>query len=184
MNKEDKNKLRRHYSSLRDALCEEERQKYSKIICEKLLPYLEEKKILSYAPIRSEVDVSRINEIFDVAYPHIREDKKMDALLPKNDRFLINKYQIREPDPSCSTLIRQNELQVIIVPLLAFDQDRQRLGYGGGYYDRYLKNTDALKIGVAYELQKTDLDLKQEHDVPLDLIITEKSIYGDTLISY
>ncbi len=162
----------------------EERQKYSKIICEKLLPYLQGKKILSYVPIRSEVDVSHINETFDVAYPYIKENGKMDALQPENDHFLINKYQIREPDPSFSAFVDPSVLQVIIVPLLAFDVNRQRLGYGGGYYDRYLKNTDALKIGVAYEVQKTDLDLRQEHDVPLDLIITEKSIYGDTLISY
>jgi hypothetical protein len=65
-------------------------------------------------------------------------------------------------------------LDVIIVPLVAFDGDRNRLGRGKGYYDKFLAKTDAVKIGAAYkaaEVGKIDAD---RHDVKMDIIVTEK----------
>ena len=70
-----------------------------------------------------------------------------------------------------------SDLDLILVPCCSCSHTGERLGFGGGYYDRYLKNTDALKIGVAYEIQKTEEDFSQMHDIPLDMIVTEKSIY-------
>ncbi len=173
----DKKELRRKYKKLRNALSKEERSECSRIICEKLTSLIEGKRFLSYAPISSEVDVSSVNQRYHAAYPHLLKDHKMEALLPQEDTFVINDFGIAEPDPGQSKVIDPKDLEVIIVPLLAFDEKKQRLGYGGGYYDRYLKNTDAIKIGVAYEIQKTEEHFKEEHDVPMDMIITEKSIY-------
>lgn len=67
---------------------------------------------------------------------------------------------------------------VIIVPMLGFDSDLQRIGFGGGYYDRFLATQpQAKKIGVCFEAGKVDKLPAESHDIPLDTIITEASIY-------
>ncbi len=66
---------------------------------------------------------------------------------------------------------------MILVPCVGFNKKKDRLGHGGGYYDRYLKDCKALKIGIAFEAQKTEADLKEENDITLDMIITEKDVY-------
>lgn len=60
---------------------------------------------------------------------------------------------------------------IVIVPMLAFDTNCYRLGYGGGYYDRYLGNSTAMRVGIAYDEQERELELEL-FDVPLDVIIT------------
>jgi 5-formyltetrahydrofolate cyclo-ligase len=173
----DKKKLRKICLKNRDGLTEEERKQYSETICEKLLPYLKGKRVFSYYPCDSEVDVSQINELFDVAYPVIRPGRQMDAYQPIDHQMILNRYQIPEPDPGHSIKIEKEEIDVIIVPCVGFNEKKQRLGHGGGYYDRYLKDCKALKIAVAYEVQKLDCDLAEENDIPVDLIITEKNTY-------
>ena len=69
------------------------------------------------------------------------------------------------------------EIDVAIVPLLCVNQKGYRLGYGGGYYDRFLAaHPKTLKVGVGYYLQLTDENFQKEHDVPLDLMVTERGI--------
>lgn len=70
------------------------------------------------------------------------------------------------------------QYDVIFVPLVAFDSVCHRIGYGGGWYDRFLANQpQALKIGLAYEMQKVQLIPAEAHDVPLDIVVTEKAVY-------
>ncbi len=73
---------------------------------------------------------------------------------------------------------KPTNLEVIIIPLLAFDSDGNRIGQGGGYYDRFLRKYPyAKKIGLAYEFQKVDNIPVEPHDVKLDTIITEKTVH-------
>ena len=173
----EKKQLRKQILSLRDSLSIEERKSLSRDICNQLLPYLENKNILSYSPTASEADLSFINENCDVAYPHILSRGIMEALKPVNHSFITNTYGIKEPEPHSSLPVDKTDLDIILVPCVAFDEKKYRLGHGGGYYDRYLKDFHGLKIGIAYELQKVKEVPTEEHDVPLDLIITEKKIY-------
>lgn len=69
------------------------------------------------------------------------------------------------------------DIDVVIVPLLAVNPRGYRLGYGGGYYDRFLKNSGAVKAGLAYDFQLTDRFKEDPWDEPLDLLITERGIY-------
>lgn len=69
------------------------------------------------------------------------------------------------------------EPEVILAPLLAVNPRGYRLGYGGGYYDRYLKHTHAVKAGIAYDFQLTDKFIEDPWDEPLDILITEKGVY-------
>ncbi|MBO7698159.1 MAG: 5-formyltetrahydrofolate cyclo-ligase [Erysipelotrichaceae bacterium] len=172
----DKNELRKTILKKRNALSENEIKERSKIICEKLLPYLKDKMILSYYPFESEVDVSEINGSFKVAYPVVYGGKYLDAFVPENDVFIPNEYGINEPDPDDSLLVDSSDIEVIIVPLVAFDRNKNRLGYGKGYYDRYLNDYEGLKIGVAFSEQETDTIETEKNDVQLDIIITDKDI--------
>lgn len=70
------------------------------------------------------------------------------------------------------------EFDVIIVPMLGFDTRLHRVGYGGGYYDRFLAGQPkAKKIGVCYEIGKVEQIPAESHDIPLDMIITESHTY-------
>ena len=70
---------------------------------------------------------------------------------------------------------------ILLIPLVAFDKDLNRLGYGGGYYDRYiskiLKKNFLLTIGLGYSFQKVNKLPTNKHDIKLNYIITEKNIY-------
>lgn len=71
----------------------------------------------------------------------------------------------------------ESEIDVILVPGLAFDKRGGRMGFGKGYYDRLLAKTTAVKIGLCYDFQLFDKIPTESHDVPLDYVITEKEIY-------
>ena len=87
-------------------------------------------------------------------------------------------YNIREPKPECSPAINIKDLDVVIVPAVAYDKNCYRLGYGGGFYDRFLENLrkDAVTIGIAFDLQIFDEVPKEAHDAQLDYIVTESRI--------
>jgi len=80
-------------------------------------------------------------------------------------------YGILEPNGKVVT-----DFDLIIVPGVAFNKDLHRIGYGAGYYDRFLSENKAVTVGLFYEVQKCDF-LKDEYDYPLDYIITEEKIY-------
>ena len=92
-----------------------------------------------------------------------------------NEPLTINKYGIPEPS---SNILRYPD--IILVPLIAFDKNLNRVGYGGGFYDRYIQKIKRKKkfilIGLAYSFQKVKKIPVNKHDVKLNLILTEKNI--------
>ena len=95
----------------------------------------------------------------------------------KNDVLTVNEFGMLEP-----IKFKAKIPDVIIVPLLAFDKDKFRLGYGKGYYDRYLNKyikqyKDIMTVGVAFSFQKHNKLPINKNDVKLDFILTEKVIY-------
>ena len=95
----------------------------------------------------------------------------------KYDVLTVNKFGMLEPIKAEAKIP-----DVIIVPLLAFDKDKFRLGYGKGYYDRYLNKylkqyKDIMTVGVAFSFQKHNKLPTNKNDVKLDFILTEKGIY-------
>ena len=91
------------------------------------------------------------------------------------DALEINKYGIPEP---ISEVVKFPN--ILLVPLVAFDKDRNRIGYGGGFYDRYIKKISKIKkcltIGLAFSHQKVNKIQTENFDMKLDLIFTEKFI--------
>ncbi len=91
----------------------------------------------------------------------------------------VGTYKIREPKSS-SIPLPIELIDVVIVPLVAASSDGSRLGYGGGYYDRFLSKIrpDTITIGLAYEMQVFDSIPTEEHDVKLNYIVTENRIHS------
>ena len=83
----------------------------------------------------------------------------------------VIKYGIAEPCEG--KVIDKNDIDVMIVPLVGYNNDNYRLGYGGGYYDRYLIDYHGKTIGLAFTFQKIEDYIPEEHDMPLDVILTK-----------
>ena len=92
-----------------------------------------------------------------------------------NNIFYVSKFGIPEPSKSKKVLP-----DLIFVPLVAFDSKKYRLGYGGGYYDRYIEKIQKIKkiitVGLAFSFQKVKRIPLNKHDKKLDIILTEKYI--------
>ena len=92
-----------------------------------------------------------------------------------DEALLINKYGIPEPDTS-----NRVYPDILFVPIVAFDKELNRLGYGGGFYDRYIQKMSRIKkivkVGLAFSFQKLKTIPTNKHDKKLDIIITEKDI--------
>ena len=70
------------------------------------------------------------------------------------------------------------DIDIVIVPGVAFDKKYNRMGYGKGYYDRFLKDMTALKIGVCHSFQLVDEIPSEPHDIKMDMIVTEREIWS------
>ena len=151
----------------------------------KLLKNKFDKNILNisiYYPSLFEVNVLKIFEIenkknLKVFLPVISNNYSMHFYKwSKNDVLCINKYGLLEPIRS-----KKKIPNIMLIPLLAFDNRNYRLGYGGGYYDRYinkyLKNRkNILTVGIAFSFQKFNKLPVTNKDMKLDYILTEEGI--------
>ena len=140
-------------------------------------------KLALYYPSSFEINVLKLLDFNHISkqnllLPVTEEDNSMNFFSwTKNEVLQINKYGMLEPIKK-----RLHVPDVMLVPMLAFDCDKHRLGYGKGFYDRYLnKNLKKFKkiltIGVAFSFQKYHKLPINNKDVKLDYILTEKGIY-------
>ena len=136
------------------------------------------KNVGGYYPCNHEIDDLDMldflrNKKANISLPVIRENNQMDFFEWTNkDPLKINKYGITEP-----TLGKKIYPDVIFVPLVGYDKNLNRLGYGGGFYDRYIeKIKKIIKIGLAFSYQELKVIPVGKLDKKLDFIITEKKI--------
>ena len=113
---------------------------------------------------------------FKVSLPIIKKDNQMNfCSWSTDDPLKINKFGI--PEPVSSKILYPD---ILLVPLVAYDSSLNRLGYGGGYYDRYIEKLEnikkVIKIGLAFSFQKISSIPINQYDKKLDFIITEKEI--------
>ena len=93
------------------------------------------------------------------------------------DNLIKGAYGIYEPKEKISVPVSQ--IDVAFIPGIAFTSSGDRLGFGKGYYDRFLEDFKDVKIGIGYDFQITDKIPTGEHDIKMDMIVTEKRIYND-----
>lgn len=181
----EKQIIRKRMLEERVNIKQEDAKAFSSLIADKLLSLNSVRNascIMAYYPFKNEPDLLPfIQRICDsgksVALPCVTGECEMRPVMFGNDtRLKTNRYGIPEPVISESCDIVNPD--VIIVPGTAFDIRLNRIGFGGGYYDRYLQNTNAVKIGVCFDFQVVDNIDTDEHDIPMDIVITEKRIIG------
>lgn len=178
--------LRKEYLDIRNKLPEAERTEASEIITDKILKntYVTSSEcIFLFASVKNEVSTANlIDKLLSlgkkVAIPKVNE-KDMDFYLIKGNKDLAPGFKdIPEPLKDNSDLVTPNKNAVLIMPGVAFDRQGNRIGYGGGYYDRYLarfKKKHPRKIGICYDIQYSAKRLPTDlHDTRVDMIITEK----------
>ncbi len=181
-----KKQLRANYRRDINKLTLEEVCQKSSIICHRALslPFLSEVKTIgSYASYGNEVStcdllIQLLERGFCLALPMVNsQEHTMEfGMVEKLTELAPGAFGIMEPRNS--RCCHPGEIDLFFIPGLAFDYQGNRLGRGGGYYDRYLSNVraDALKIGLAYQLQLvTELPVNSD-DVKMDFIITEEKI--------
>ncbi|EKQ52250.1 MULTISPECIES: 5-formyltetrahydrofolate cyclo-ligase [unclassified Clostridium] len=190
---ENKKALRKEILIKRKNMNTTEKEKMDKMISDQLYEsryYKEATNIFIYISYDSEIDTKSIickalKDNKRIYIPRTEfETRIMDAVEIKSfDNLIETNYGLLEPskkDPH----INPNELDLIVVPGVAFDRNGGRMGYGAGFYDRFFKkiNGDNIKkitkLALAYSLQVLDKVPMSEQDVPVDFIITEKEFIG------
>ncbi len=180
----DKLQLRKELRLLRDAFSVDYKSLSDKQIAEFLFSteeYSRADVILTYVSVGSEVDTSEIigRAIADgkkVAVPHCCDGFMNFYLINSVDNLVCSQFGVPTVDVSESKLAEITYNTLCIVPGLSFDSEFNRIGYGGGYYDRFLTSHKVKTAGLCREeslLQALPVD---ENDVKIDLIITEESV--------
>jgi 5-formyltetrahydrofolate cyclo-ligase len=182
----EKSLIRKEVLSRRDALGSDVRKTKDESIIKRLLAlpeFIKARTILLYASFRSEVDTIELlkNSILN----------NKNVVLPRVDmqNSSLTLYKIRGMEdlaPGCFGILeplateersaKASDIDLMIVPGVAFDEHCNRLGYGKGFYDRLLSQKSALAVALAYEEQILDKIPADEHDIKMDKIITDKRI--------
>lgn len=179
--------LRRTYREVREKLSPTYQKKASSRVCQQiraLEQYRYAKRIALYQANAGEINLV---DLWNTAplqgkfcYFPVLTDNKALIFLPATPAtsFVTNHYGIAEPDVDKTQAIATQELDIIFLPLVCFDEKGTRLGMGAGYYDRTLVHVkDTLLIGVAYDFQRQSYIDAQQWDIPLAAIITQSGTY-------
>jgi 5-formyltetrahydrofolate cyclo-ligase len=184
----EKRKVRFDFLSLRNKIDPVLAAAYSASILvriKKLSAYGKAKTVLFYLSYGSEVITdfmvkSAIEEGKIVAVPAIKivGDVKMQIVkITRLEDANQPVYGIRQPKINPDDIITKNDVDLAFIPAIAFDVNGHRIGYGKGYYDRWLKRMPVNKtVGLAYDSQITDKLPTGQHDIPVGAIITEKRV--------
>jgi 5-formyltetrahydrofolate cyclo-ligase len=148
----------------------------SLLISRKLANFIKLKKIknvVSYSPINNEVQPNFfISNNVNIFFTKINGQT---LRIVQSKSFKRGKFSVLEP--FCGTYAFKKQIECFIVPALAFDKRGYRIGYGMGFYDKLLQNSKALKIGVGFDFQVKNFNIKEDKfDVSMNYIITEKRI--------
>jgi 5-formyltetrahydrofolate cyclo-ligase len=175
-----KSKLRKEILKIR----EKNNKKNIQINFSQIIKILKKEKMIKkivggYYPVNFEVDDLELLKIFkkknfDISLPVIKKNFQIDFYKWSfSDPLNINKYGI--PEPETKNIVYPD---ILLIPLVAFDKNLNRLGYGGGYYDRLIKKLSKkkkiIKIGLALSVQKINKVPTNVYDQKLDFIVTNK----------
>jgi len=177
-----KSQIRKKFLKLR----EKKLQKINLINFNNIIKLLKKKTIKGrvvggYYPYNNELDCIQIlkkleKKNYIISLPRIKNNFQMDFIQWSfKEPLVINKFGI--PEPSNGKIKFPD---ILLIPLLSFDKKLNRVGYGGGFYDRYIhkikRKKKPLLVGLAYSFQKVKKIPINEHDKKLDFVVTERNI--------
>ena len=178
-----KKALRTLFREKRSSITEEEKRVWDEALIFHISqhPFYQcSKAILLFSPVRGEPDLLPLVSLalkdgkkvgFPISHP---EDRTMTFYAIKDlSELSIGTYGIPEP-PAHGEILNHRSDALCLVPALAFDRLGYRLGYGGGYYDKFLKRFNGVTLGVTYDSLIADTLPTGVYDVPVDIIITER----------
>jgi len=176
----EKREIRKKIKTLRTMLSEAEKMAAAEDVftrLEKSAAFLMADKILMYHSLPDELPttsfLAKWGSIKHFFLPRVN-GVNLDILPYDRSRLELGAFHIEEPVGD--DLADINEIELIVVPAVAYDRSGNRLGRGKGYYDRLLTTTRATKIGVGYDFQLLDSLPTEEHDVPMDMIFTQTEV--------
>lgn len=191
---ETKGEIRKKILSIRNDMTNQSVLEKSRIIINKLKlrkEYKESQTVFIYMDFKNEVKTlylikEMINEKKRVIIPYT--DVQNTVIIPVElkdvDKDLkLSSFGYLEPKEEKIVPVEASEFDLIVVPGVAFDKKLNRIGFGKGYYDRILakKRNGVKAVAIAYEYQVLDEIEREEHDIKMDMIITEKNIYNKKL---
>lgn len=185
--------LRKQLKQQRAALSSNQQKHLSSLAIQRLQRstlFRSAKNIAIYLPVRGEIDPSQLPEFGRAGqqfYLPVLSLYKQHGLVfvrwNKRTRFHMNQYRIPEPIIKYSQLKSARKLDLVVMPLLACDLLGNRLGMGGGYYDRSFafkmrseRKRKPILLGIAYQFQQVESLPRQPWDVPLDAIVTDTQL--------
>ncbi len=179
--------LRRRGAAARNSLSREEVSRKSRDICDRIIrtpQYKQAETIMVYSAIKNEVCLDRFIEQAGadgkkVAYPTCTGSMQMEARIPYDSNSWKSDYMgLKEPDPQRSQLVSPEDIDLIVCPCVAFDSKGNRIGQGGGYYDRYISRCGNAKImAAAFACQKVPEIHPDPWDASMETIVTEAGIF-------
>lgn len=183
-----KKEIRKEILSIRNSLDPELSAQNSRIIIDKLKAteeYKNSKSVMVYMDFGNEVNTKDfINEALSegkkiiIPYTDMEKVTIIPVEIDSLDDLVRCKFGYLEPKiEKISNPYDVEKIDLIVVPGVAFDKTRNRIGFGKGYYDRLLTIRRAKAFAIAYEFQVLDKIPAEEHDIKMDMIITEENIY-------
>lgn len=186
----DKIKLRKYLLNQRSEMKQQEVEKLSKEIMKNLIeiPSLKQSKVVMiYLSFKNEVDT---NEIIDwcfeqgkeVVIPYCVVDTRRIIpcrLDPERKGLEKSKYGIWEPKKDSMIPVGVENIDTIVIPGVGFDKDCNRLGFGGGFYDRFLprRRNNTTAIAICYENQIVEALPTDDYDIPMDMVVTNNNVF-------
>ncbi len=144
----------------------------------KVLPKNSNKYWATYRAFNTEANPSAVSLKVNISwcYPVV-DGEFLSFYSNESQNWTLNQYKIEEPSQK-NKRIELSNIEGVLLPGIAFDLKGGRLGSGKAFYDKTLKNYSGLKVGVAYSVQITESLPSSEHDIPVDVIVTEKDIFA------
>ena len=182
----EKNKIRQKILEKRNNLSTEEVEKKSDLIIENLGKFIKNaENIMIFMDMKNEVKITKLMELYpekSFFIPKITDSKNREMKINKYEENELVLHKFGYYESSSSDFYNENILDIVIVPAVVFDLEKNRIGFGGGYYDTFLKkireeNKKILFIGICYDFQIIEKVPTEEHDVVLDFVVSESRIF-------
>ena len=182
----EKDKIRQEILEKRNNLSTEEVEKKSDLIIQNLENFIKNaENIMIFMDMKNEVRITKLMELYpekSFFIPKITDSKNREMKINKYEENELVLHKFGYYESSSSDFYNENILDIVIVPAVVFDLEKNRIGFGGGYYDTFLKkireeNKKILFIGICYDFQIIEKVPAEEHDVVLDFVVSESRIF-------